>query len=339
MDDNRPVRLSVFCLTYNHAKYIRQALDGFVGQKTDFRYEILIHDDASTDGTAEIVKDYVARYPGLFVPFYEVKNQYTRGGSYLVRYFSPAARGEYVALCEGDDYWTDALKLQRQVDWLDAHPKSNVCFHPVRVHYEGCDIPDSVFPSSNHAPSEFTFSRLLDWNFIQTNSVVYRWQLKGREQDMPVGIKPGDWYFHLLHAEGGGEIGFIPQVMSVYRRHRGGVWWSEGNQDAFHLRNGLPHLAFYKAVKDRFGYENPKHVSEMAVNTLLAAMRSADSGVLADLATRFPSACGYAADSLSSLMSSRKALRRRNRRLMWLLALSALVSVALLVALVVVLCR
>ena len=297
------VKVSVLCVTYNHAKFIRRALDGMVAQKTNFAFEVIVHDDASTDGTADIVREYAERYPDVIVPIFQEVNQFSHGGMIARRFLWPRIRGRYVAFCEGDDYWTDPQKLQLQADWLDAHPSSGLCFHYATIHWENGERPDSVYPDDKMvAEGPFTFERLLKRNFIQTASAMYRWRLKGCEESVPRGILPGDWYKHLLHAEGG-EIGFMPRNMSVYRRHSGGIWWGADTTDEqFFLKNGLKHLAFYKAVHERFSYDNRAAMGEMARGTVLAAARTRNFTLLAELAERFPEAY---ADAIQSLMDGR----------------------------------
>ena len=124
------IMVSICCITYNQASYIRDALEGFVNQKTDFAYEVLIHDDASTDGTADIIREYADRYPDLIFPILQTENQYSKGLTNVSGTFNfPRARGKYIAMCEGDDYWTDDRKLQKQVDYLEANPGCSLCFH------------------------------------------------------------------------------------------------------------------------------------------------------------------------------------------------------------------
>ena len=121
--------VSICCITYNHAPYIRQCLDGFLMQKTNFKYEIVIHDDCSTDGTTEIIKEYAFKYPDIFVPLYEDENQYSKGVRGIsAKFVYPKARGKYIALCEGDDYWIDENKLQKQVDFLESNPEYGMCY-------------------------------------------------------------------------------------------------------------------------------------------------------------------------------------------------------------------
>jgi glycosyltransferase involved in cell wall biosynthesis len=118
--------LSIACTTYNQESYITMAIEGFLSQKTNFTIEIIIHDDASTDKTAEIVKEYAARYPHLIIPILQVENQYSRGIKPWTSYIFPRAKGKYIAICEGDDYWTDPLKLQKQVDVLENNDDFNI---------------------------------------------------------------------------------------------------------------------------------------------------------------------------------------------------------------------
>ncbi|MBQ9591392.1 MAG: glycosyltransferase [Paludibacteraceae bacterium] len=127
--------VSICCITYNHAPFIRQALDGFLmqeaptGVERDEEWlEILVHDDASTDGTDAIIREYASKYPTKIYPLYEQENQYSKG--VIVDGFNyKRARGKYIAYCEGDDYWTDAQKLRKQVDFMESHPDYSLCFH------------------------------------------------------------------------------------------------------------------------------------------------------------------------------------------------------------------
>lgn len=120
---SKDIKVSVCCVTFNQVDYIRQALDGFLQQTTDFCVEILVHDDASTDGTAEIVAEYAQRYPGLIKAILQTDNQYSRGVN-VMGLLRQAALGEYLAYCEGDDFWQDPNKLYAQAHYLDEHPQT-----------------------------------------------------------------------------------------------------------------------------------------------------------------------------------------------------------------------
>lgn len=122
-------KVSIVCITYNHGDYIGKAIEGFLMQKTNFPYEILIHDDASTDNTAEVIKSYEVRFPDIIKPIYQTENQYSKGIKIIPTYLFPKAKGEYVAICEGDDFWTDENKLQIQVDYMDKHKDCSITFH------------------------------------------------------------------------------------------------------------------------------------------------------------------------------------------------------------------
>ena len=271
------VKLSILCLTYNQSKYIKQTLDSFLSQKTDFEYEILINDDASNDGTVEIIKDYQRKNPKMIKPIFQKENQYSKGlRNFMLRYLIPNAKGEYLALCEGDDYWTDDSKLQRQVDFLDRHPSYSVCFHPVRIHFENSEEPDSVYPNTTDGKT-FNLKRLLKENYIQTNSVIYR---RGVYDQLNLDAVPGDWYLHLIHAKMG-KIGFINRVMSIYRRHSGGVWWNTvrgGDIDDIWTTYGAGHLALYTNLLRLFS-DNPQYLSiiDGHIGGTISAMMRVDS--------------------------------------------------------------
>ena len=127
-DDNRPLMVSIRCITYNHEPYIRQCLEGIVIQQTNFRFEAIVHDDASTDGTASIIKEYAEKYPEIIKPIFETENKWSKRDGSLQRIMNEACQGKYMAICEGDDYWIDPCKLQRQIEFLETHPNfSMVC--------------------------------------------------------------------------------------------------------------------------------------------------------------------------------------------------------------------
>ena len=130
--------VSICCITYNQEEYIRDALDGFLSQETDFSYEVLIHDDASTDGTADIIREYARQYPEIIKPILQTENQYAKGLTNVSgTYNFPRAKGRYIAMCEGDDYWTDPHKLQRQTDYMEAHPDCSLVFHSACIEVQG----------------------------------------------------------------------------------------------------------------------------------------------------------------------------------------------------------
>lgn len=124
--------VSIRCITYNHVNFIRDAIEGFLMQETTFPVEILIHDDASTDGTADIVREYEAKYPQLIRPVYQTENQYSQGNK-PGEFLGPLIRGKYIAVCEGDDYWISSEKLEKQVDFHIEHPRCSISFHRAEI--------------------------------------------------------------------------------------------------------------------------------------------------------------------------------------------------------------
>ena len=121
--------VSICCVTYNHERFVEDALEGFLKQETDFPFEILIYDDASTDKTADVVREYERKYPRIIKPIYQEENQFSRGVGVSSTYNFPRARGKYIALCEGDDYWLDAHKLKKQVDVFSLYEDASMVFH------------------------------------------------------------------------------------------------------------------------------------------------------------------------------------------------------------------
>lgn len=228
--ENKDVIVSICCVTYNHKSYIAQAIEGFLMQKTTFPFEILIHDDASTDGTADIIREYEKRYPDLIFSIYQTENQYSKGISISATYQFPRARGKYIALCEGDDYWTDPYKLQKQVDFMEGNPDCSLCFHAWKIIRNNNPNDFSIhrpqnIPSNNKF--EMKHAILGGGGFMATNSMVFHKEhiLKrpGWMDESPVGDIP-----LMLLLASKGKIGYIDDVMSVYRIMSSSTSWSAG---------------------------------------------------------------------------------------------------------------
>ena len=217
--------VTVLCMAYNHAAYIREALEGFVRQQTDFPFEVLVHDDASTDGTADIIREYAARYPALIRPFYETENQYSKGVRIALDILSPHIRGRYVALCEGDDYWTHPYKLQKQVDALEAHPQVDICAHLTRKFKNG-RLYGHVGP---FGPTRIIPAWRVIWAgggfFAATCSLMCRREVY--LQDTPMRrILFLDYTLQIQGALRGGML-YLNEGMAVYRRGVPGSWTSD----------------------------------------------------------------------------------------------------------------
>lgn len=207
--------VSICSLVYNHEPYLRQCLDGFVMQQTSFPFEVVIHDDASTDGSAAIIREYATRYPNIFVPIYQTENQYSQGKKVSSTFVFPRARGKYIALCEGDDYWTDPLKLQKQVDFLEANPEYGLV-HTGRTRY----IHETgTFVSINsHVYDGNVFERLLCDNFIATLTACFRKDLLDKIDYgyMQQSFTMGDYPLWLEIAKIS-KLKYLPENTAVYR--------------------------------------------------------------------------------------------------------------------------
>ena len=220
--DNQDIKVTIRCITYNQKDYIRQCLDGFVMQRTNFRFEAIVHDDASTDGTAEIVREYAEKYPDIIKPIFETENQYSKHDGSLGRIMNANTRGKYVAICEGDDYWTDPLKLQKQADFLDANPQCSLTYHACKnVFSTPCKVNPKFAENVNKLYSDV---ELVDYPF-QTGTVMYRKSIV--ESDLykklvTIGCPFGDVLIYLT-ASRFGTIEGVNEQMSVYRRHEGGI--------------------------------------------------------------------------------------------------------------------
>lgn len=310
MTDAR-VRVSVVTITYNQEPYVRQALDSFLAQDTEFPIEVVVADDASTDGTAEIVGAYAEKHPDVFKPILRPANV---GVQANLRGALEATRGDYIALCEGDDYWTDPRKLSRQVAHLDANPKLSVSFHPVRVEWEDGSRPTENFPDPEDHDS-FTLDTLLHRNFIQTNSVMYR--RRATYADIPLDVMPLDWFLHILHALEG-EIGFLPEVMSVYRRHPGGVWWGSAHNDPdFWAAQGIAQVRFCERLLEMFADDPARRglVASRARAVVNKLVRTAEERPGSGLDT-FPAHAPLATLlELGELVAAASSLERQNRAL------------------------
>ena len=218
---NNEIKVSIACVTYNHMPYIRECLKGFLMQKTNFKYEILIHDDASTDGTADIIREYEAKYPDIIKPIYQKENQYSKGISPSIKFNFPRVKGKYIAMCEGDDYWTDPYKLQKQVDFLDEHNEYSCSFHLCNIIDEKGNVVMKNYPQCYKSNYTITLENLLLGPTIpQTLSVVFRTELIS---SISTDYKVTDIFLYYFLLKQGNAM-CISENMGVYRNHSKGVW-------------------------------------------------------------------------------------------------------------------
>ena len=226
------MKVSILCTAYNHEKYIGQALDSFLAQKTDFPFEVLVTDDASTDMTPSILAEYAVRYPDVVRFFHQDENLFSRGTNLIydsVMY--PNARGQYIALCEGDDYWCDPDKLQKQIDFLDANPEYSACVHNSYLHYCEDDRDDEILIPST-GDHDVPFSQIIKGlhTAFHTSSIVARREYMENSPDYTrvaanYGFLDYPWAINLSL---NGKIRFIDKPMSVYRINSNDGSWRSG---------------------------------------------------------------------------------------------------------------
>lgn len=217
MTEQRRPKVSVLMIAYNQEAYIGEAIRGVVSQNAPFAFELIVADDASTDSTADVASAWADRYPDIVRLLRRPKNLGLQA-NYLDAYSH--ARGEYIAICEADDWWCSRHKLARQARMLDEHPDYGLCFHRVINYYQ---TDGSMSLSNPHQPRRMELDDLARANVITNLSVMYRAIPYGELPQWLSSIRLFDYAMHSLHA-GRGPIGFLPHPMAVYRRHDRGIW-------------------------------------------------------------------------------------------------------------------
>lgn len=214
-DLDKPV-VSICCITYNHEKYIEDAIKGFLIQETDFPFEILIHDDASTDNTAKIIREYEKKYPKLIKPIYQTENQWSKGIRISATFIFPLAKGDYIALCEGDDYWISTKKLQKQYSYMRSNQNVSLTFHTAIVVRDGKTI--EVKADDYIDEQSFTVPELIDNWFISTQTMMLKKSVLLGMGKYFSGVINGDWSLQLV-AGHNGDVVFLKGLRAAYRKH------------------------------------------------------------------------------------------------------------------------
>ena len=216
--------VSICCVTYNHEKYISETIDGFLMQETDFAFEILIHDDCSEDNTQKIILNYVEKYPNIIRTVFQKENQYSKGIKRVSSFLFQIANGEYYALCEGDDFWTDSRKLQIQLDAMKQYPNIGISFHPAFEFYDDKGR-GKILARHFHANKLVTTSKVILGGgiFCPTASLMFK---KEALSDLPEWFYKapvGDYFMQILGSSHGGAL-YIDRPMSIYRKGHSGSW-------------------------------------------------------------------------------------------------------------------
>lgn len=257
-------KVIIRCHTYNQEKYIADALNGFVRQKTNFPFCALVIDDCSTDHNADIIREYEKKYPDIIKGVYLKENYYSQKKSKNPIAQPWIERAQYISFCEGDDYWIDDYKLQRQVDFLDAHPDYMMHFHNALVRHQNHDVPDHLL--SYFDTGDFSTALLFEKWQLPLASVLFRKEILNSQvyQDL-IKVYPGGFCFFIASSRVGKVFG-LSECLSVYRKNDGGI--SNGFSAAYAMRlnygfakaSGAPEalkVMDRRAVRDLRGYILP----------------------------------------------------------------------------------
>lgn len=216
------IKVSISCITYNQRDYISDALDSFLMQKTNFKYEILVHDDASTDGTADILREYEKKYPDIIKVIYQTENQYSKGIKITLEYLLPLYKGKYIAYCEGDDYWTDPYKLQKQFDYMENNEECSLCMHSsVEVKADNKSILSRRILSKEIKEYDIIDAVKGLGRKTATNSFFLKREVALQKPEFRIIAPCGDYILPILAALYG-KIIYLPDVMSAHRANANG---------------------------------------------------------------------------------------------------------------------
>jgi len=218
---NAKVKVSVLMLTYNHKNYIADAIESVIKQQTDFPFELVIGEDRSTDSTANICREYQKKYPEIIKLTINDKNLGLQEN--FIRSYNRCS-GEYIAICEGDDFWTNKHKLQIQADFLDSHKEYSACFHRVINYYQ---YNGTKSLSNGGQKEDTTIIDLAKSNYISNVSAMFRRGLFGELPDWFTKVSTYDYAIHLLNAQYG-KIHYMKTPMAVYRQHKSAIWSKAG---------------------------------------------------------------------------------------------------------------
>ena len=248
MEQDKHPLVAIKCLVFNHEPYLRDCLNGFVMQQTDFPFVAIVHDDASTDRSADIIREYAAKYPDIIRPIYETENQYSKPDGSLGRIMNAAvdATGaKYIAVCEGDDYWTDPHKLQTQVDFLESHPDYSMCFHGaiVKDEFESGEKYDCTHIEER----DYEINELFTHWIVPTASIVYR-----NREVSAYRIIHQEWMITgdvrlVATCASVGKVRGISAIMSVYRLNQNSLVHSAAYMLNKINRSPEHYLSFYKS--------------------------------------------------------------------------------------------
>ncbi|MGL0926860.1 hypothetical protein XM79_c10229 [Vibrio vulnificus] len=236
-------KVSIVCITYNQEHVLQQALDGFLNQYTDFDYEIVIHDDSSTDSTPELLRGFYLKYPEKVTLLLQAENQNSISDVDVTCICASHASGKYIALCEGDDYWIDPYKLQKQYDVLEANPDLSASFHS--AYTETPNGERNLFAHHSEDERKFTPQEVIlgDGAFMPTSGLFCRKEAFSQiTKELIITMPCGDYFFQIMASKDGGAY-YFPEPMSVYRIQHSGSFTTN-----FSTANWKKRTEFYRRM-------------------------------------------------------------------------------------------
>lgn len=275
IDDN--IMVSVICLAYNHEKYIRQALEGFIMQKASFKFEVIVHDDASTDNTAKIIREYAEEYPSIIKPILQTENQTQKHVSKIKNYILPKTKGKYLAWCEGDDYWIDDNKLEKQVHALEENLNCSACISKVAFINVDGKRTGTYLPAFNVDSGCITQDKYLNYCLYPAKFRTLPFQLSGLMmrrslyvdyfesfKDTRAKFDTGDMPL-FLYVGLNGDVYYLNDVMSEYRTGNPTSWTGKNVRNAekyeIHMNNMINALEYF----DDYTQKKYHHSIEMSI--------------------------------------------------------------------------
>ncbi len=213
---NTDIAVTVVCTCYNQASYIRDALEGFIAQKTSFPYEVIVHDDASTDGTSEIILEYAKRFPKLIIPVIQTENKVSQGIGIYKDYISPLVHGRYIAKCEGDDYWIDENKLQKQFDFLENNKDYTMVVHNAYVIDYAANIV-YLSEKSDYDKDKTMEDIIHEGGGLLNPTASFFYRVNAKKIDCSNFNAPVGDHFMMMSLVAGSKLRWMSEPMSVYR--------------------------------------------------------------------------------------------------------------------------
>lgn len=272
------IMVSVYCLAFNHERYIRNALEGFVHQDTNFKYEVFVHDDASTDKTAEIIRHYATKYPDIIKPIYQKENQYSKGISISREIIFPKMKGKYVAICEGDDYWCDNNKLQKQVDFLENNEEYSACVH--NTEQINCRNGEKSYINDSKIDMDLQFEKVVERgnSQFQLSSLVCRKDLFLIPSEITAkGFSDYPLAIYLMFK---GKIRYFKEVMSVYRLFSEGSWTSQHNMNVELSKQIMTQENLVDFLRNLFKYSQLHYIRQEYVDEIEKVLRTQEVELL-----------------------------------------------------------